>query len=351
MKITGLSELQKTLGEASEAFRSLEGEITTLKFNPLDPVSVEAAITQVEHAIDGKIAPYRGNSVVENLAAEMKRKYGEQIHERAAAARLTEETNSVRNSQLDPNILRQIENTITDLRSSDYSNFGKHIKKLARILHSPELSPITDIIVEGIDIDAWLKAGLATQRSMVGSARLDWPGDIKKELGTIVLLIDHFAADPEDAVQFAFTFYYNGNNFTHNLQNMARQMLVPFARDYINYVKSETGVVEATLLSQASEPAARKAFIVHGRDDGAREAVARYVEKLGFEAIILHEQANQGRTIIEKIEAHRDVGFAVVLLTPDDVGSIKGEALQPRARQNVLLELGYFVGRLGRSRV
>ncbi|MGQ3314402.1 TIR domain-containing protein, partial [Reyranella sp.] len=67
--------------------------------------------------------------------------------------------------------------------------------------------------------------------------------------------------------------------------------------------------------------------------------------------IILHEQANQGRTIIEKIEAHGDVGFAVILLTPDDVGAVKGGEPLPRARQNVLLELGYFVGRLGRSRV
>src|SRR5262249_19472177 len=62
-------------------------------------------------------------------------------------------------------------------------------------------------------------------------------------------------------------------------------------------------------------------------------------------------QANQGRTVIEKVEAHGDVGFAVVLLTPDDEGSTKGRTPQPRARQNVLLELGYFVGRLGRSHV
>jgi predicted nucleotide-binding protein len=91
--------------------------------------------------------------------------------------------------------------------------------------------------------------------------------------------------------------------------------------------------------------------VVHGHDEGAREAVARFLERIGFEAIILHEQANQGRTVIEKIEAHGDVGFAVVLLTPDDIGSAKGGAIAPRARQNVLLELGYFIGRLTRSRV
>lgn len=96
---------------------------------------------------------------------------------------------------------------------------------------------------------------------------------------------------------------------------------------------------------------ARKAFVVHGHDDAARESVARFLERADFEAIILHEQANSGRTIIEKIEAYGDVGFAVVLLTPDDEGCKLGETPKPRARQNVVLELGYFLGRLGRNRV
>lgn len=95
----------------------------------------------------------------------------------------------------------------------------------------------------------------------------------------------------------------------------------------------------------------RKIFVVHGREEGPREAVARFLERLGFEPIILHEQANQGRTVIEKVEDHSDVGFAVIILTPDDVGSLKGAPLQPRARQNVLLELGYFIGKLTRKRV
>jgi predicted nucleotide-binding protein len=54
---------------------------------------------------------------------------------------------------------------------------------------------------------------------------------------------------------------------------------------------------------------------------------------------------------MEKVEAHGQVDFAVVLLTPDDVGCAKGGTLEPRARQNVLLELGYFLGRLGRANV
>ena len=96
-----------------------------------------------------------------------------------------------------------------------------------------------------------------------------------------------------------------------------------------------------------------KVFVVHGHDEAAKLTVARLLEKLGLEPIILHEQANQGRTIIEKIEKYSDVAFAVVLLTPDDVGALKNKKpeLKSRARQNVILELGFFLGSLGRQRV
>jgi predicted nucleotide-binding protein len=70
-----------------------------------------------------------------------------------------------------------------------------------------------------------------------------------------------------------------------------------------------------------------------------------------LEPIILHEQANRGKTIVEKFEAHAGVGFAVILLTSDDIGGPVGGQQQPRARQNVILELGFFIGRLGRARV
>ena len=96
-------------------------------------------------------------------------------------------------------------------------------------------------------------------------------------------------------------------------------------------------------------------FIVHGRDDGAKETVARFVEHLGIKPIILHEQPSRGETIIEKIErCSDDAGFAIVLITPDDVGGLEGEAddeQNPRPRQNVVFELGYFIGKLGRERV
>ena len=94
-------------------------------------------------------------------------------------------------------------------------------------------------------------------------------------------------------------------------------------------------------------------FIVHGHDEAAKHAVARFVEKFDIEPIILDEQANKGQTIIDKFEEHAgEAGFAIVLLTPDDVGRSKDETNDKyRARQNVILELGYFLCGLGRERV
>ncbi|MNT24726.1 putative nucleotide-binding protein containing TIR-like domain protein [compost metagenome] len=95
-------------------------------------------------------------------------------------------------------------------------------------------------------------------------------------------------------------------------------------------------------------------FLVHGRDEALKETVGRFIGRIGLDVVILSEKANQGQTIVEKLERSADVAFCVVLLTPDDVGKLASngdQALRSRARQNVILELGYFTGRLGRDRV
>lgn len=96
-----------------------------------------------------------------------------------------------------------------------------------------------------------------------------------------------------------------------------------------------------------------RVFVVHGRDDGAKNTVARFLESFDLEAVILHEQPNEGRTIVEKFEDYSDVGFAVVLCTPDDVGGLamERENLRHRPRQNVVMELGFFLAKLGRNKV
>lgn len=113
----------------------------------------------------------------------------------------------------------------------------------------------------------------------------------------------------------------------------------------------KTEIKEPTIDKKPSI-SSNKIFIVHGHNNEVKVNVARTVEKLGLEAIILHEQANSGKTIIEKFEEHSDVAFAIVLLTDDDLGkSKKDDNLNSRARQNVILELGYFIGKLTRNKV
>lgn len=99
-----------------------------------------------------------------------------------------------------------------------------------------------------------------------------------------------------------------------------------------------------------------KVFIVHGRDEAIRESVARMLEILGINYVILHEQPDMGKTVIEKLETNAsevEIGFAVIILTGDDMGKLASEQGEPskRARQNVILELGYFMAKLGRQRV
>ena len=95
-----------------------------------------------------------------------------------------------------------------------------------------------------------------------------------------------------------------------------------------------------------------KIFIVHGHNGEIKEALARVIENQGLQAIILHERANQGKTIIEKFERNSDVGCAICLFTADDVGKAKDSSeQQSRARQNAVFEAGYFIGKLGRERV
>lgn len=139
------------------------------------------------------------------------------------------------------------------------------------------------------------------------------------------------------------------------LDSLAERLdLIDLAPSVSAFSQTET----STSVQPRVETSNKKVFIVHGQDSETKTVVARFIERCGLEPVILHEQADQGRTIIEKFEQVSDVSFAVVLLTPDDLGGLRpasgGNALenaQPRARQNVILELGYFIGKLGRDGV
>ncbi|TNI83270.1 hypothetical protein CF116_00495 [Aeromonas veronii] len=134
-------------------------------------------------------------------------------------------------------------------------------------------------------------------------------------------------------------------------------LILDVENDEYDFPDPENGLVKesSALTTDCGDKDLTQVFIVHGHDGEAKERTARFIEKLGFKAIILHEQASRGRTIIEKIEKYSNVGFAIVLYTPDDLGNVKecadrGE-LKARARQNVVFEHGYLIGKLGRGHV
>jgi predicted nucleotide-binding protein len=99
-----------------------------------------------------------------------------------------------------------------------------------------------------------------------------------------------------------------------------------------------------------------KVFIVHGHDGEVKYRTANFLRQHGLDPIILHLKASRNRTIIEKLEKYtEDVGYGIVLYTPDDLGQVKPKALNGeldnRARQNVIFEHGYLMGLIGRENV
>ena len=131
-----------------------------------------------------------------------------------------------------------------------------------------------------------------------------------------------------------------------------------YREDMTDSIKSLESIRDRLELFDEPEPPTRtfgdKIFIVHGHEDAAKHKMARFISDLDLSATILDEQPSRGQTIIDKFEEHADeAGFAIILLTADDIGAPKNKTdeLKPRARQNVILELGYFLCGLGRERV
>ena len=162
-----------------------------------------------------------------------------------------------------------------------------------------------------------------------------------------------------EAIRFSLSFYSTGTPdsdfeeaFQHGLAQ-ARLFLESRKKDWEGQIPSK--VVRRAVVANPKD-----VFVVHGHDHGMKETIARFLSKTGLNPIILHEQPDEGKTIIEKFERHADVSFAVAIFSKDDLGVAKSgippnkpieESLRPRARQNVVLELGYFMGALGRKNV
>ncbi|CAN7311730.1 nucleotide-binding protein [Bradyrhizobium sp. LjRoot220] len=137
---------------------------------------------------------------------------------------------------------------------------------------------------------------------------------------------------------------------------LLNQAIKSFEEQIADQIEQDGSAGQLTLMEAVPETTrqepSRDIFIVHGHDVQFKNQVSDVLRRAGLNPVVLHEQPNGGRTIIEKFEKHgAAAGFAVVLLTPDDVGGPTPEQLQPRARQNVIGEMFWFAGKLGRSHV
>jgi predicted nucleotide-binding protein len=159
------------------------------------------------------------------------------------------------------------------------------------------------------------------------------------------------------AFQSVKDFAFGGGNETEWERDRARRMdeRLSLLEGLIELLETETKLAKPSGDAPSQAQLGHRVFLVHGHDEAVLHGVARFVQGLGIEVVILREQPNKGRTIIEKfIEHATNVGFAIVLLTGDDRGGAKTAAFEVqllRARQNVILELGFFLGKLGRMRV
>ncbi|MFX1442084.1 MAG: TIR domain-containing protein [Promethearchaeota archaeon] len=148
----------------------------------------------------------------------------------------------------------------------------------------------------------------------------------------------------------AVTFGDSHHTFTSNWEKYDKKTMISKLSAYTEELRLDLDDNTAEIAKKNYFP--NQVFIVHGRDEELKEKIKNTLIKLDLEPIILHEQANKGRIILEKFEDHSNVGYAIVLLTPDDKGSLKNDStLKERARQNVVFEFGFFIGKLGRDHV
>lgn len=150
-----------------------------------------------------------------------------------------------------------------------------------------------------------------------------------------------------------FSLIFSGSNTPHSeFVGACRTGLESAKAILSNYLEEYENEEVKVIVTKNTNIDCSQVFIVHGHDDALKQSVARILEKQDIRAIILSEQANNGKTIIEKFETNSDVGAAICLFTADDIGCKKDtNDYKYRARQNVIFEAGYFIGKIGREKV
>ena len=206
-----------------------------------------------------------------------------------------------------------------------------NIDKLKEIIADIDELERLQVSSSSPEFSAWKMKTLRFLRDVYGEDSLEYKNFNKMSFNPLI-----FSLDAPQSI------------FIKSCQNQLERVKSIF-KEYLKDMENE---IEENNTNVQCNPQNSKIFIVHGHDIALQQKVARIIEKQGLEPIILNEQTNQGRTIIEKIEHYSDVQAAICLFTPDDEGKSKEEIeYNNRARQNVVFETGYFLGKLGRNRL
>lgn len=177
----------------------------------------------------------------------------------------------------------------------------------------------------------------------------------------VLNLVQAAAAEGSPALALAKTGFgiRTKGNYRNEVERAKSNLLEALALLKVALTDDSFGELRESHAESKSPLLSTRVFVVHGHDEALTNEVERFLYDVGLQPVVLHRQPDQGQTVIEKFEQHGDVGYAIVLLTPDDCAYSAAEGSLPdaqrqtelRARPNVLFEFGYFVGRLGRARV
>jgi hypothetical protein len=209
-----------------------------------------------------------------------------------------------------------------------------------KLIHSRQFVPVSDA-------EVWIRDTRLAISNIFGEQ--------SSQMHDFLTALENYRTLPEGIPDKGKYFKLIAENLLGLLQSMSQEI-----EDYWPDESNEhpgsvvTPDPSPTATAEPSDgPSDKDIFIIHGHDHGTKDSVVLFLTRLGLNPIVLHEQANRGRSVIEKFEDYASVTYAVALLTPDDVGEAKAKAdkLRPRPRQNVLFEFGYFIGKLGRTHV
>ncbi|GAA0426114.1 hypothetical protein GCM10009133_38350 [Cocleimonas flava] len=183
---------------------------------------------------------------------------------------------------------------------------------------------------------------------------LEWKTRVKN-------IIDRSMASDSPAVKLAYKAVNIGTsgNYFVKFEEVKSSLLAALDNTKSALIEDLYGELKLEESENSSPALSNKVFIVHGHDSQLKADVERFIHEIGLEPVVLHRQADNGNTVIEKFEENSDVGFAFILLTPDEISMTTDQIdvdedsriTEYRARPNVIFEFGYFIGKLGRSRV